>query len=867
VRSFARSFRALIALLPLWALAAPGQPQSAAEDQRVTSLVLSSDRAHLESLLAEGLSASARGPEGRTVLMAVAGWLQPDPEAVRLLLARGASPSGVDDHGETALSMAACTGSAAVVRLLLEHGADPNAGQPLLSAVQCPGGIRPRREHAEVVHILIAHGAAVDGCDKAGRRALHFAAMKADLEPMRLLLLGGSDPNVIEDNTGNSPLHWASAVGAVDVVEFLLHSGAAVNLRNPYDCATALHRAAANGHLAVSRILIAHGADPGLTDHHGDTALGLAAGREQTAVASYLRTLAAQERGSPTAVCPLPDGLIKQACRAEQPSRPAAPSPALLTTAEVRARVRRLVTGWETQTGTLIAPEIRLAAEVEVAALLGSGCYSGAAEPERSHCRSVLGTDGGLLPPIQAFLDEALIGAAASTRPLFYRVGDTVTPDLIRRLGWPDEAVPNRIRCSELPAEFRASTAFFPEQESLHAVSPPVHRVCALPGSYSLALRDLTSGTTRVLKIDVGRHGPPRLSTLAQSDELGPVQVLPDASWFCAGPAPNAISPVTAALGRDAPPIRQDQRAAFSDATVAVVTLDDPAAACQRHCREALALRIIEAIELWRAGCSRCAFSTLGAIEVDGTVFVARPVIDLLVSAAPSQADQLLTRAPGDPSSVQLAGPVDFGTMSVAGELGHGGPLLPFLRISPGTPLAGELCHALDDLRSGPARSLRSVLCRTPEVTNCPGCVGLRLALSRGITLGCDEPTSTIACGAVDRGIELNVRNFRFVGLSWPSVGTAAPEQQSQGFGAGTDEVEILPVLVHEMGHWFGLPHLNTDPPSTPGPVNVMVPTFHPQGHCITPGNLRMANQAVDRGWHFRIVDCEGFRFVRAAGR
>jgi hypothetical protein len=89
--------------------------------------------------------------------------------------------------------------------------------------------------------------------------------------------------------------------------------------------------------------------------------------------------------------------------------------------------------------------------------------------------------------------------------------------------------------------------------------------------------------------------------------------------------------------------------------------------------------------------------------------------------------------------------------------------------------------------------------------------------------------------------------------------------QQPLSFGAGKD-VDLTDVLVHEMGHWFGLPHLN-DPEDFPGPVNAMFWTFHPQGHCITPGNLRMVNQAANQGWHFRIVACDGFRLARPHDR
>ena len=83
------------------------------------------------------------------------------PEAVRVLLERGADPNVLARHAQIRVrplhTAAAFGGDAKIARILLEHGADPNAGTEergftaLHSAAQ--GG------NAELVRLLLAHGA------------------------------------------------------------------------------------------------------------------------------------------------------------------------------------------------------------------------------------------------------------------------------------------------------------------------------------------------------------------------------------------------------------------------------------------------------------------------------------------------------------------------------------------------------------------------------------------------------------------------------------------------------------------------------------------------------------------------------------
>jgi ankyrin repeat protein len=107
--------------------------------------------------------------------------------------------------GFTALHLAAFFGHPEAVRLLLDRGADPNAVatseqigpvQPLHSAAAA-GGLDSAR-------LLLEHGADVNARQGGGFTALHAAAASGHAELARLLLAGGADADARTDD-GRQP--------------------------------------------------------------------------------------------------------------------------------------------------------------------------------------------------------------------------------------------------------------------------------------------------------------------------------------------------------------------------------------------------------------------------------------------------------------------------------------------------------------------------------------------------------------------------------------------------------------------------------------------------------------------------------------
>lgn len=129
-----------------------------------------------------------------------------DAEAVALFLEAGFSPSIADLKGTPLLSLAVRAQFPQIVSLLLGAGADVNrisadrGYSPLMDAAQ--------KGDAAIVKILLAHGADPDLRSKDGQTALIICAGRGDEEMAELLVSSGADP-AITDRLGMSAISYA----------------------------------------------------------------------------------------------------------------------------------------------------------------------------------------------------------------------------------------------------------------------------------------------------------------------------------------------------------------------------------------------------------------------------------------------------------------------------------------------------------------------------------------------------------------------------------------------------------------------------------------------------------------------------------
>ena len=240
----------------------------------------------------------------------------PHVDTFKMLLQNGANPNYArPSDGLNPLLVATRKNSIVFVKLLLEHGADPNAGFALMIAIEAnqPATVEALLSHGanpnlgfddderwplmfsvklkrvEMIKLLMAHNVDVNRQSKKREAALDVASIDGNLEVVKALI---SPRTKLSQRTleGSWSLMLAARYGHTEVVKVLLDAGCPVNEVRQVDQATALSMAAYHGHGEAAACLVARGSEIDHSTLDGKTALYFAAAG---AAPSTVRTLMA----------------------------------------------------------------------------------------------------------------------------------------------------------------------------------------------------------------------------------------------------------------------------------------------------------------------------------------------------------------------------------------------------------------------------------------------------------------------------------------------------------------------------------------------------------------------------------------------
>lgn len=171
--------------------------------------------------------------------------LAANPAIAKILFQYGADVNALSYRGDTPLHRAALDSNQALVKFLLDKGANVDAHGPLERSSVC-----------------ISH------------TALHLAIEKHDHQMVQLLIDGNANLE-IENGFWERPIHIAVLKNCEAVTKLLVNCGAELNSQDFFD-ETPLHCAVRNGHIALIRFLLERGAKHDILNKKGQTPLDIA---------------------------------------------------------------------------------------------------------------------------------------------------------------------------------------------------------------------------------------------------------------------------------------------------------------------------------------------------------------------------------------------------------------------------------------------------------------------------------------------------------------------------------------------------------------------------------------------------------------
>jgi hypothetical protein len=481
-------------------------------------------------------------------------------------------------------------------------------------------------------------------------------------------------------------------------------------------------------------------------------------------------------------------------------------------------------------------------------------CYKGNDEPTRSGCKTLLNTPERLRDAVFSYLNQ--FSSAQQVITTFYAMLATAIQKTSQASGWsPVET--RRFWLLEIPQQYYGD--IFDVRSAPIPLGTP-KRLLLAAGAYTFLVKQggtprtvITASWLQSMPVPTIAFRPSGMNERWDSSSPGaPILIDPVANFYCPDWVDVSRDIQRRNRGRDE--VFQGAIAAVSQARALELHVDSREATCGENCRQMLAAFFVEAIAAWRTGCKDCDPWLLSVVKFNKDVYADSQLIDALNLSR--SVKQPLTNLMDKTSRGSYNGLQDTSILSRALLPNSGRAITGYRNITSDSTLKAGFCAT--DITGG----MRGLLCSDER---CADCLVTSVTVLNSYT-SCGRDDDIIACGVPDKGIELNGAAFKFSDpVPGPAI-SAAGHTPELSFGRGSRSVSLKYVFAHEVGHYFGLPHVG-DPRSPAGVSNILSPTYSPRGYCVTQSDLTMLDRASRTSWSARLKDCSGLRYAGAIGR
>lgn len=286
----------------------------------------------------------------------------------------------------------------------------------------------------------------------------------------------------------------------------------------------------------------------------------------------------------------------------------------------------------------------------------------------------------------------------------------------------------------------------------------------------------------------------------------------------------------------------------FGVANTLKARIEDPAALLTANSKAEITKELLTAIEMWRISCWGCAPDNLAVALIDGQTYILSPLWDAFSSSKPRLGDTTITETTSIPKPLRSRDPYAEAIHQLDDRTGgRGDTIVPrYKRLDKKDKIYTNLCSTPVHVMPLPLQRIQSAVgCfdnyESTEQQQDPE-MSLRIRILPGFT-ACGEDRNVIACEKDTSKIELNAQDYTFESLSSKRI-----------VGEGKNRVSLFPILLHEIGHWIGLGHLNEE-------GNIMS-EYLSDARCVDDYNAN-AVSIISRNGTYPMKTPQAFRYTK----